>query len=177
MSLFTFEGVGPTISPDAWVAPTATVIGDVTIEAGASIWYNAVLRGDIAPIVIKSGANIQDCAVLHGAPGGTTYIGQDATVAHLCLVHGAYVDDGALIANGTTVLDGARIGAGSLVAAHSMVSANAQIGPGMLAAGAPAVEKRPLAGTAGEELVKLNGPAYAELARRHAAGLALVDAS
>lgn len=177
MPIYSFENVTPKIHPGAWVAPTAVVIGDVTIAEGASVWFNAVLRGDVAPIVIKEGANIQDCAVLHGAPGTTTYIGRDATVAHLTMVHGAYVDDGALVANGATVLDGARIGAGSLVAAGSMVSANTEIRPGMLAAGAPAVEKRPLAGTAGEELVKLNGPAYADLAKRHAAGLAEVAAS
>jgi carbonic anhydrase/acetyltransferase-like protein (isoleucine patch superfamily) len=173
--LIAFEGVRPTIDPQAWVAPTATVIGDVTIEAGASVWYNAVLRGDTAPIVIKAGANVQDGSVIHGAPGYTTYIGRNATVAHLCLVHGAHVDDGALVANGTTVLDGARIGAGALVAAHSFLSANAEVGAGMLAAGAPAVEKRPLAGTAGEELVATNGPAYAELAQRHARGIDLLD--
>lgn len=175
MPLYRFEGVAPRIHPTAFVAANATIIGDVTIEEGASVWYGAVLRGDTAPIRICRGANVQDGAVLHGGPDGETYVGPHATIAHLAVVHGAHVGEGALVANGATVLDGARIGDWSLVAAHSFVSPGTAIPPGTLAAGSPATVKRELAGSPAEELVRLNGPAYAELAKRHAVGIEIVD--
>lgn len=111
MPLFSFEGRSPRIDPTAFVAPTATLIGDVTIEAGASVWFNAVLRGDYAPVVVREGANVQDGAVLHAPPGIPVDIGPGATVAHLCVIHGVHVGSEALIANHATVLDGAVIGA------------------------------------------------------------------
>jgi carbonic anhydrase/acetyltransferase-like protein (isoleucine patch superfamily) len=173
--LFEFEGRRPSIAADAWVAPTATVIGEVTIESGASVWYGAVLRGDDGPLVIRENANVQDGSVIHTTPGVTTVVGRGATVAHQCLVHGAVLQDEALVANGCTVLDGAVIGAGSLVAAHSLVAAGASIPPGVLAAGSPAVVKRPLAGTAAEMWVRLNPTYYPQLARRHRAGIKRID--
>ena len=95
----------------------------MTIEAGASIWYGAVLRGDDGPIVVRERANVQDGSVLHSSPGVTTEIGRGATVAHQCIVHGAVLEDEALVGNGCVVLDGARIGARSMVAALSLVPA------------------------------------------------------
>lgn len=103
MPLFSFEGRSPRIDPTAFVAPTATLIGDVTIEAGASVWFNAVLRGDYAPVVVREGANVQDGAVLHAPPGIPVDIGPGATVAHLCVIHGVHVGSEALIANHATV--------------------------------------------------------------------------
>ncbi len=171
MPLFSFEGKSPRVHPDAFVAPTATLIGDVEVEAGASIWYGAVLRADYAPIVVRTGANVQDGSVLHGPPGHATEIGPGATVAHLCVVHGAMLGEECLVANGSTVLDGARIGARTMIAAHSLVAAGADIPAGVLAAGSPAVVKKPIEGTPAEFWVKMNPPAYADLARRHAAGV------
>lgn len=110
MPLFAFEGRAPRIDPTAFVAPTATLIGDVTVEAGASVWFNAVLRGDFGPIVVREGANVQDGSVLHATPGIPVDIGPGATVAHLCVVHGAHVGAEALIANHATVLDGRSSG-------------------------------------------------------------------
>src|SRR5918997_2898839 len=133
MPLFSFEGKRPTVAPDAFVAPTATLVGAVTIEAGASVWYGAVIRADYSPVVIREGANVQDGAVLHGPPNTPTEVGAGATVAHLCVVHGAILGEECLIANGATVLDGARIGARSLVAAHSLVATGAVIPDGVLA--------------------------------------------
>src|SRR4029077_19635019 len=95
----------------AFVAPTATLVGDVIVEAGASIWYGAVLRADYPPVIVRAGANVQDGAVLHGPPGLTTDVGRGATVAHNCVVHGAVLGEECLIANGAIVLDAARIGA------------------------------------------------------------------
>lgn len=171
MPLFAFEGRSPRVDPTAFVAPTATLIGDVVVEAGASVWFNAVLRGDYGPIVVREGANVQDGSVLHAPPGIPLDIGPGATVAHLCVIHGAHVGPEALIANHATVLDGAVIGAGSLVAAHSLVTAGTQIPAGMLAMGAPAQIKGPVAGTDAQLWVKLNPQAYRDLAQRHLAGL------
>jgi len=174
MPLFSFEGKSPTIAPDAFIAPTATLIGDVTVESGASIWYGVVIRADYSPVIIRRGANVQDNSLLHGPPDMPTEIGERATVAHICVVHGATIGEEALIANGTTVLDGARVGARTLVAAHSLVAANADIPPGVLAAGSPAVVKREIAGTPAEFWVQTNPSAYADLAVRHRNGIELV---
>ncbi len=171
MPLFSFEGRSPRVDPTAFVAPTATLIGDVTVEAGASVWFNAVLRGDYGPIVVREGANVQDGSVLHAPPGVPVDIGPEATVAHLCCIHGAHVGPGALIANHATVLDGVVIGARSLIAAHSLVVAGTQIPAGVLVMGAPAQIRGPIAGTGAEMWVNLNPQAYRELAQRHLAGL------
>ena len=165
--LFEFDGKAPEVHPTAFVAPTATLVGDVTVEEGASVWYGAVLRADYSPVVVRAGANVQDGSVLHGPPGMPCEIGRGATVAHLCLVHGAVVGEEALVANGCTVLDGARIGARTMIAAHSLVAANAEIPDEVLAAGSPAVVKRPIAGTPAEFWVQTNPSAYADLAQRH----------
>jgi carbonic anhydrase/acetyltransferase-like protein (isoleucine patch superfamily) len=171
MYLFEYEGISPTIASDAFVAATATIIGDVTVESGASVWYGAVLRGDDGPIVIRANANVQDGSVLHCPPGVTTEIGPGATVAHQCVVHGAVLEENALVGNGCVVLDGARIGAGSMVAAFSLVSPGTVIPPGVLAAGSPAVVKKPIAGTAAEFWVQANPVYYPELAKRHIDGI------
>jgi carbonic anhydrase/acetyltransferase-like protein (isoleucine patch superfamily) len=87
MPLFSFEGLAPTVHPTAFVAPTATLVGDVRVEANASIWYNAVLRADFGPIVVREGANVQDGCVLHGGDDPVTEIGPGATIGHLCVVN------------------------------------------------------------------------------------------
>lgn len=170
MSSFEFAGKRPSIADDAFVAPTATLIGDVTVEAGASVWYGAVLRGDCGPIVVRARANVQDGAVLHCPPDVTTEIGPGATVAHQCVVHGAVLEEECLVGNGATVLDGARIGARSMVAAHSLVTPGTQIPSGVLAVGSPARVKGPLEGLAAT-WVSVNPGFYAELAQRHRAGV------
>ncbi len=108
--LFAFEGREPTVSPDAWIAPTATLLGDVRVEAEASIWYGAVLRADFGPIIVRRGANVQDGSVLHGGDDPVTEIGEGATIGHLCVVHGAVIHAEALIGNGATVLDQVIVG-------------------------------------------------------------------
>lgn len=172
MPLFSFEGRSPQVDPTAFVAPTATLVGDVTIEAGASVWFNAVLRGDYAPIIVRKGANVQDGSVLHAPPGIPVDIGPGATVAHLCCVHGAHVGAEALIANHATVLDGTVIGARSLIAAHSLVVAGTQIPEGVLVVGSPAKVQGPIAGTRAEMWVNVNPQVYRELASQYRAGLA-----
>ena len=119
MPLFSFEGKSPRVHPTAFVAPTAVLVGDVTIEERASVWYNAVIRADFQPIVVRRGANVQDCAVVHvnGAQG--VEVGRGATIGHNCTVHAAWLAEECLIGNGSTVLDGARIGVRAMVAAGS----------------------------------------------------------
>jgi carbonic anhydrase/acetyltransferase-like protein (isoleucine patch superfamily) len=175
MPLFSFEGLTPQVHATAFVAPTATLVGDVIVEEGASIWYGAVIRADYAPVIVRRRANVQDNAVIHGPPGLTSDIGPGATVGHNCVVHGAILEATSLVANGCVVLDGATIGAGALVAAGSVVAAGATIPAGMLAAGSPAVIKRPVKGTGAEMWVEMNPGAYAELAQRHRKGLRFVD--
>jgi carbonic anhydrase/acetyltransferase-like protein (isoleucine patch superfamily) len=171
MPLYSFEGKSPRIHSTAFVAPTATIVGDVTVEENASIWYNAVVRADFSPIVVGRGANVQDCAVLHVTPVHGVLVGPGATVAHLCLIHGADIGEEALIGNSSTVLDGARIGARAMVAAGSLVTPGTLIPEGMLALGAPCKVKGPLAGTPAEQWVRMNPAGYQALAERHRVGV------
>jgi carbonic anhydrase/acetyltransferase-like protein (isoleucine patch superfamily) len=171
MPQYSFEGLSPQVDPTAFVAPTATLVGDVIVEEGASVWYGAVLRADYAPVIVRAGANVQDGAVLHGPPGLHTEVGRGATVAHNCVIHGAVLGEECLVANGAIVLDGATIGDRALVAAGSVVTARTTIPAGYLAAGAPAVVKRPVEGSGAQLWVEINPRAYQELAQRHRAGI------
>jgi carbonic anhydrase/acetyltransferase-like protein (isoleucine patch superfamily) len=169
MPLFAFEGRAPEVSPAAWIAPTATLVGDVHVEAEASIWYGAVLRGDFGPIVVRRGANVQDGSVLHGGADPVTEIGEGATIGHLCVVHGAVIGTEALVGNGATVLDGVVVGSRALVAAGATVPPGMIIPDGMLPAGVPARVIGEVSGGA-KQWVDTNPGLYRELARRHAAG-------
>jgi carbonic anhydrase/acetyltransferase-like protein (isoleucine patch superfamily) len=175
MPLFSFEGLTPQVHATAFIAPTATLVGDVIVEEGASVWYGAVIRADYAPVIVRKFANVQDNAVIHGPPGLTSDIGPGVTVGHNCVIHGSILEEECLVANGCVVLDGATIGARALVAAGSVVRAGATIPAGMLAVGAPAEVKRPVKGTAAEMWVEMNPGAYSELAQRHRRGLRFVD--
>ncbi|MGH7325803.1 MAG: gamma carbonic anhydrase family protein [Candidatus Rokuibacteriota bacterium] len=171
MPLFSFEGKQPRVHPSAFIAPTAVLIGDVTVEEHASVWYNAVVRADFGPIVIRRGANVQDCSVVHVTPVNPVEVGAGATIGHTCVVHGAVLGEEALVGNGATVLDGARIGARAMVAAGALVTPGTDIPDGMLALGAPAKVKGPLAGTPAEFWVRANPSGYQALAQRHRKGV------
>lgn len=166
MPLFSFEGAEPKIHPAAWVAPTATLIGDVTVEADASVWYGVVLRADFGPIVIGAGANVQDNSVIHTSPQATV-VGAGATVGHMCVIHGCEIGREALVGNGATVQDGARIGDRALVAAGAVVSPGTVVEPETMAVGVPA-KQRPLTESA-REWVRTNPAIYQDLAARHRA--------
>ena len=174
MPLFAFEGRDPDVSPGAWIAPTATLVGDVRVEAEASIWYGAVLRADFGPIIVRRGANIQDGSVLHGGTDPVTEVGEGATIGHLCVVHGAVIGAEALVGNGATVLDGASVGRRAVIAAGATVPPGLIVPEGMLAAGVPARIVREVTGRAAE-WVETNPAAYRELARRHAASARPAD--
>ena len=150
----------------AWIAPTAALVGDVTVEAHASVWFNVVIRADFGPIVIRAGANVQDGSVLHGGHA-CTEIGPGATVGHLCVVHGATIGEEALIGNAAVVLDGARIGRRTLIAAGATVPPNADIPDGVVAIGSPARVRGPITGLP-KEWVERNQEVYRDLSRRYA---------
>jgi carbonic anhydrase/acetyltransferase-like protein (isoleucine patch superfamily) len=120
-----------------FIAPTATVIGAVSLGEGASVWYGASVRADLAPIVIGARSNVQDNASIHVDPGLPAIIGDDVTIGHNAVVHGATVGDGCLIGMGSIVLNRAVIGAGSLIAAGTVVREGMQVPPGSLVAGVP----------------------------------------
>src|SRR5262245_62925820 len=165
MPFFAFEGRRPDVSPQAWIAPTATLVGDVRVEAHASVWYGAVLRADFGPIIVRSGANVQDGSILHGGADPVTEVGPGATIGHLCVVHSAMIGEEALIGNGATVLDGAVIGSRALVAAGCTVPPGMTVPDGMLAVGVPARVAGELTGSA-LQWVQTNPETYGELARR-----------
>ncbi|WP_181784213.1 gamma carbonic anhydrase family protein [Pseudonocardia pini] len=167
MPLFTFEGRKPTVHPTAFIAPTATLVGDVRVEAGASVWYNAVLRGDTGPIIVREGANVQDGSVLHGGEDPATEIGAGATIGHLCVVHGCVIGPECVVGNGATIQDRAVIGARSLIGAGALVPPGKVIPEGTLVLGPTAAPKGPLTSEA-EWWVSNNPGFYRELAQRHA---------
>ncbi|OIJ66998.1 gamma carbonic anhydrase family protein [Streptomyces mangrovisoli] len=159
-------GREPRIDGQAFVAPTASVIGDVTLGAGASVWYGAVLRGDVERIAVGAASNIQDNCTLHADPGFPVTVGERVSVGHNAVVHGATVEDDCLVGMGATVLNGAVIGAGSLVAAQALVPQGMVVPPGSLVAGVPAKVKRALTEEE-RQGITLNGTMYAELAKAH----------
>ena len=154
----------PHIDPGAWVADSAVVIGDVRLAPGASLWPTAVARGDVCPIVVGEGSNVQDGAVLHGDPGQPVTIGSDVTIGHRAVVHGATLEDGCLIGIGAIVLNGVTVGAGALVAAGSVVTRD--VPAGAVVMGAPAQVKRDLSAEAQAEQ-RQHARRYRQLAAAH----------
>lgn len=134
----------PALHPAARAAESAVVVGNVTVEDGASLWYGAVLRGDEAAIRVGAQSNIQDNAVLHCDEACPLTVGRRVTVGHGAILHGCTVEDGCLIGMGAVLLNGCVIGRGSLVAAGALVTQNTVIPPGSLAVGSPARVVRPL---------------------------------
>lgn len=175
MPLYEFEGKRPTVDPTAFIAPTATLIGDVTVEAGASVWYGVVIRADICAVVIRKDANVQDNSVLHAQDEVVLEVGEGATIGHGCVVHGAVIERHGLVGNGSVMLDGTRLGEGSLLAAGALLTPGTEIPAGVVAAGAPAKVRGDIAGTPAETWVQLNPTYYPELARRHRDTVRLVD--
>ena len=141
-------GVRPTIGDGVWLAPTAVLIGDVHVGDHANVWFGAVLRGDASRITVGARTSIQDNSVIHCAHDLPTVIGDDVVVGHGALLEGCVVEDGALIGMGSIVLQRARVGAKAVLAAGAVLAERREVGPGMLAAGVPAVEKKPLSGSA-----------------------------
>ena len=171
--LRTFGEAVPQIHASAWVAPGAVVVGDVEIGEDSSIWYGAVIRGDVHQIRIGARTNIQDQATVHVTRGRfATSIGDEVTVGHRAVVHGCQIRAGALVGIGAIVLDGAEVGEGALVAAGAVVTPGSKIQDGQLAVGIPARGVRFLS-DAERELQVQRTLGYVETARIHARGRAL----
>ena len=154
MPLFSFEGRSPRIDPTAFVAPTATLIGDVTVEAGASVWFNAVLRGDNEWIELGERSQIQDNAVLHTDPGFPLKIGENCVIGHNVVLHGCTIASNSLIGMGAVVLNGAMIGKNCLVGAGAVVTEGKEFPDNSLIVGAPARAVRTLDDKAREGIAR-----------------------
>ena len=139
-----FSGRAPDVDATAWVAPNATLVGKVRVQAGASVWFGAVLRGDIDEIEVGAGSNLQDNVVVHTEQGFPAIVGRHVSVGHGAVVHGCTIEDGCLIGMNATVLTGAVVGRDSLVAAGSVVLEGATIPPRSLVAGVPGKVRREL---------------------------------
>lgn len=160
----------PHVHPDAYIAPTAVLIGDVEIEAGASVWFGAVLRGDESKIHIKTGSNVQDNVVIHCAENLPTVIEENVTVGHSAQLEGCVVERGALVGMGATMLQRSRLGAGSMLAAGAVLAEGDHIPPGHLAAGVPAKVKKQLQGSS-NDWVATSAAHYQKRAVRYRAEL------
>ena len=169
--LLPFDGHSPEIHPSAWVAPNATLIGRVRVLAHASVFYGAVLRGDLADIVLGEGSNLQDNSTVHVDAGIPATIGAGVGIGHGAIIHGTTIEDGCLIGMGATLLNRSVIRTGAFVAAGALVLEGQEIPSGMLAAGVPAKVRGEL-DAAGAERVRLNAIQYQELSERHRASQA-----
>jgi carbonic anhydrase/acetyltransferase-like protein (isoleucine patch superfamily) len=134
----------PRVGTGVFIAPGAHLIGDVTIGENSSVWFNAVLRGDLEPIVVGEGSNIQDGAILHTDEGFPCIIGNNVTIGHGAVVHGATIEDEALVGMGATVLSGAKLGQGAVLGAGALLAEGKEIPAGMLALGVPAKIVHPI---------------------------------
>lgn len=166
MPILPYNGITPTIAEGVFIAPGAMVIGDVTIHEEASIWYNTVIRGDVGPIVIGRRTNIQDNCTLHGDADAHLTIGEECTVGHGAVVHGATVGDRVLIGMKAVVLSHARVDASTIIGACALVSEHKHIPEGVLAVGVPAKVVRKLSGEEQAHIV-ISATGYCERARQH----------
>ncbi len=162
---------GPTIHPTALVAPDATVLGEVSLGAEASVWYRAVLRGDSNRIEIGARSNIQDGAIVHVADAFPSLVGEFVTVGHGAIIHACTVGDEVLVGMGAILLDGAEIGARSIIGANALVTAGMKVPPGSLVLGSPGEVVRQL-GPEEQEAIKGWATKYVETAKRYRAAQA-----
>ena len=135
--IYDLEKNVPEINADSWVAPNAIIIGKVKLEKNSSIWFNAVLRGDIEKIVIGENSNIQDGSVLHTDPGCPLTVGKGVTVGHMVMLHGCEISDDTLIGIGSTILNKAKIGKNCIIGANTLVTENKVIPDNSLVLGSP----------------------------------------
>lgn len=157
------------LHPSAFIAPTADLMGDVDLAEDSSVWYQAVLRGDIGPIRIGARSNIQDLTMVHVDEGIPCIVGADVTVGHRCVLHGCTIEDECLIGMGSVLLNSVRVGSGSIIGAGSVVTEGRDIPPGSLVMGVPAKVVRPV----DKDLrarIRLSADHYVGLARLHRQG-------
>ncbi len=168
--IYQLDGVRPEIHADTWIAPDANLIGKVVIEAGASVWFGATLRGDNEEIRVGTGSNVQENSVLHTDMGYPLTIGANCTIGHKATLHGCTIGDGSLIGMGATLLNGCRIGRGCLIGAGALITEGKEIPDGSLVMGAPGKIMRVLDETAQARLLA-SAEGYQANMRRFRAGL------
>jgi len=166
-----FNGTAPEVDGSAWIAPTATLIGAVTVGARTGVYYGAVVRGDSSTIAIGAGSNLQDNVVVHADPGFPATIGAGVSVGHAAVLHGCTVQDDCLIGMGAVVLNGAVIGRGSMIAAGAVVLEGAVIPAGSLVAGVPGKVRRDLTAEEQDGIVQ-NAAGYVDRSAAHREALA-----
>lgn len=173
--IYTLEGLMPRLGRDVYVAPNATLVGDVELGDEVSIWFGAVLRGDVERLTIGRQSNVQDNSVLHSDPGSPLTLGESVTVGHAVILHGCAIGDGSLIGMGASILNDARIGRHCLVGANALITEGKVYADGMLIVGSPARAIRPLTP---EELARMAGSAgrYVERGKIYQKGLSPVPA-
>ena len=162
-----YLGRAPDTARAGFVAPNATVVGDVTLGPGSSVWYGCVLRGDINAIEIGEGSNVQDGTIVHLADDYGVRVGRYTTIGHAAIIHACEIGDECLIGMGATILDGARIGDRCIVGANALVTQRFVAPPGSMILGAPAKVVRPLT-TAESGSLRRWAEKYVEVARAHA---------
>jgi len=164
--ILSIAGRSPELHPESWVAPNATVVGQVIMAAGSSAWYGAILRAEAEPIDIGAGTNIQDGVTIHVDPGFPARIGSGVSVGHNAVLHGCTIEDDSLVGMGAVVLNGAVVGSGSLIAAGAVVPQGAVIPPGSMVAGVPGKVRRELSE---DEIagIRTNAVLYQELVKLH----------
>ncbi|MDR6851307.1 carbonic anhydrase/acetyltransferase-like protein (isoleucine patch superfamily) [Sphingomonas sp. BE123] len=174
MPIYAVDGLTPRIDPDAWVAPSADVIGDAQLAAGASLWFGAVIRADNTPIIVGARSNVQEGAMLHSDPGAPLTIGEDCTIGHHAILHGCTLGNRVLVGMGAIILNRAVIGDDCLIGAGALVTEGKEFPPGSLIVGSPARAIREVDATTRAGLL-YSAQNYAERQRRFRAGLRRVD--
>jgi len=168
--IYALDGIRPQLHPDTWVAPDANLIGRVVLEAGASVWFGATLRGDNEEIRVGAGSNVQENAVLHTDMGFPLTIGANCTIGHKAMLHGCTIGEGTLIGMGAMVMNGSRIGRGCLIGAGALITEGKEIADGSLVMGAPGKVIRLLDAEARARLLR-SAAGYQANMRRFRAGL------
>lgn len=174
MPCYAFDGTRPTLGRDAWIAPSADLIGDARLGDGASVWFGAVIRADNTAILVGARTNIQESAMLHSDAGAPLTIGEEVTVGHHAILHGCTVGARSLIGMGAIVLNHAVIGEECIVGAGALVTEGKEFPPRSLIVGSPARAIRQLDEQA-VAMLKASAAHYADKARRYATGLERVD--
>ncbi len=154
MPMLSYLDKYPRIGEGCFVAPNATLVGDVTLKDGVSVWFGAVLRGDVAPIIVGARSNIQDNTVIHGEPNWPTIIGEDVTIGHSAIIHAATIGDRVLVGMGAVLLSRCSVGEDTIIGARAMVTEDVKIPSGSLALGMPARVKRVLTDEEREHIVR-----------------------
>ena len=164
--IYDFNNISPKLDKDSWFAPNSVLIGNVTLKKDANIWFNATLRGDVEPIIIGEGSNIQDGSVVHTDPGCPATIGKNVTVGHLVMLHGCIIEDDCLIGIGSTILNKAKIGKHSIIGANTLITENKIIPDNSLVVGSPG---RVLRKVTDEEIkaVLENGKHYVDFSKKY----------